>query len=117
VKKPIALILTLALLGCSSNHPVWYLDTVATEGGEPGKARALIETIYGRTEWTIENGVLYVGDDSSVPRAIWGANDAQSPVAEEDQEAAEEPSEPAAEAEEAAESNGEPAVEPAGDPV
>lgn len=116
MKKLATLTLTLALLGCS-NHQHWYLDTVATDGGEAGNARAVVETMYGRTEWFIENGVLYVGDDPSVPRAIWGANDAQSPVAEEGQEAAEEPAEPAAEAEEAAESNGEPAVEPAGDPV
>lgn len=112
MKGLIPLVLSLSLLGCNKHHQNWYLDTVATDGGQPGEARALVETMYGRTEWTIENGVLYVGDDSGVPKAIWGNNDAKSTTTQEDPGDGEEDAEPAA----APAAEDEIAGEPTGDP-
>ena len=78
------LVAGLLMAGCGA-HPNWLLDTVQTGDGEPGEARITMETVWGRTEWVLENGVLYVGENGNVVREIWGAKEGKlvEPVAEE----------------------------------
>ncbi len=72
-------IVVMVNVGCTT-HPVWYLDTVATEGGEPGTAQVTVDTVWGRTDWQLTNGVLYVGSDGKVVKYVWGGDNGEEPT-------------------------------------
>jgi hypothetical protein len=91
--KPAVAVITCIVLwvivvlcaGCAP-RAAWYLDVVATDGGEPGEASVTIDTVWGRTDWSMSNGILYVGDDSEVVRHVWGSGERAVEAPEVDEE-------------------------------
>ena len=77
MRNLIPLILALCLTACSNGTRSWYFDTVATDDRPAGRARLVVETVWGRTEANLDDGILYVGPDAEFIKAIWGADDAK----------------------------------------